>query len=127
HGTIPTVRPNHRGVVTQGRTKAMTRKTWFTLGGGLASVALLAASVAVLHAQQQKLPRVDRGKSEIELPIERMIARAENDAKALNNPKVPPGKVAWHANFNDASAAAKKSGKPVLLFQMMGKLDDKFC
>ena len=44
-----------------------------------------------------------------------------------DNPKVQPGKVKWHANFADACAAAQKSGKPVLLFQMMGKLDDQFC
>ena len=43
------------------------------------------------------------------------------------NPKVEPGKVVWHASFADACEAARKSGKPVLLFQMMGKLDDRFC
>jgi len=43
------------------------------------------------------------------------------------NPKVQPGKVRWHATLADACAAASKSKKPVLLFQMMGKLDDQFC
>ncbi len=43
------------------------------------------------------------------------------------NPKVEPGKVKWHADFDTACKAAAKSGKPVLLFQMMGKLDDQFC
>ncbi len=43
------------------------------------------------------------------------------------NPKVEPGKVKWHADFDAACKAAAKSGKPVLLFQMMGKLDDQFC
>jgi hypothetical protein len=43
------------------------------------------------------------------------------------NPKVEPGKVNWHADFDTACKAAAKSGKPVLLFQMMGKLDDQFC
>jgi hypothetical protein len=43
------------------------------------------------------------------------------------NPKVEPGKVRWHPSMADACAAAQKSGKPVLLFQMMGKLDDQFC
>jgi len=43
------------------------------------------------------------------------------------NPKVQPGKVRWHASHKDACAAAVKSKKPVLLFQMMGKLDDQFC
>jgi hypothetical protein len=43
------------------------------------------------------------------------------------NPKVEPGAVTWHASFADACEAAKESGKPVLLFQMMGKLDQRFC
>jgi hypothetical protein len=43
------------------------------------------------------------------------------------NPKVEPGKVKWHPDFDTACTAAAKSGKPVLLFQMMGKLDDQFC
>jgi hypothetical protein len=43
------------------------------------------------------------------------------------NPKVEPGAVKWHATFDDACKASAKSGKPVLLFQMMGKLDEKFC
>jgi hypothetical protein len=43
------------------------------------------------------------------------------------NPKVEPGKVIWHPDFDTACKAAATSGKPVLLFQMMGKLDDQFC
>jgi hypothetical protein len=43
------------------------------------------------------------------------------------NPKVEPGKVKWHGDFDTACKAAAKSGRPVLLFQMMGKLDDQFC
>jgi hypothetical protein len=43
------------------------------------------------------------------------------------NPEVEPGLVPWHADFAAACAAAKSSGKPVLLFQMMGRLDQQFC
>ena len=43
------------------------------------------------------------------------------------NPRVEPGKVKWHASFADAQAAAEQSGKPVLLFHMMGQLDRQFC
>lgn len=43
------------------------------------------------------------------------------------NPKVEPGKVKWHKNLEEARAASLKSKKPVLIFQMMGKLDDQFC
>jgi hypothetical protein len=43
------------------------------------------------------------------------------------NPTVEPGKVKWHKSMADAQAAAEKSGKPVLLFHMMGQLDKQFC
>jgi hypothetical protein len=49
------------------------------------------------------------------------------DTKDAANPKVKPGDVKWHPSFAEACKAAEKSGKPVLLFQMMGKLDDQFC
>jgi hypothetical protein len=47
--------------------------------------------------------------------------------KEFVNPRVQPGRVRWHPSLESACEAAKKSGKPVLLFQMMGKLDDQFC
>lgn len=40
---------------------------------------------------------------------------------------VAPGRVAWHASYRDALAASAQSGKPVLLFLLLGKLDDEFC
>jgi hypothetical protein len=43
------------------------------------------------------------------------------------NPRTRPGLVRWHEDFAAACAAARRSGKPVLLFQMMGRLDQKFC
>lgn len=58
----------------------------------------------------------------------------ENPTKLLvrgttpaSNPAVAPGKVRWHPSFAAAQAAAVRSGKPVLLFQMMGRLDQRFC
>ena|SRR5579885_677557 len=75
--------------------------------------------------------RADRGKGVIELPAKKMLAAAAPapapKGDAFVNPKVQPGKVKWHADFETACKAAQKSGKPVLLFQMMGKLDDQFC
>jgi hypothetical protein len=35
--------------------------------------------------------------------------------------------IRWHVSFEQACAASQMSGKPVLLFQMMGKLTDEFC
>jgi hypothetical protein len=79
------------------------------------------------------VPAFDRPKSTIERPTQRLLARQTSVAArvaahlALPNPKVEAGKVRWHQTFADACAAARKSGKPVLLFQMMGKLDERFC
>jgi len=74
----------------------------------------------------------DFGKGAIEIPTEKLLATqtvptAVPSGPAFVNPKVEPGKVRWHKDFDTACRAAKKSGKPVLLFQMMGKLDDRFC
>jgi len=46
---------------------------------------------------------------------------------SLVNRRVKPGDVGWHINFEQACKASKLSGRPVLLFEMMGKLDDEFC
>jgi hypothetical protein len=51
----------------------------------------------------------------------------EDAARRAAEAKVPPGKVEWHADFATACRAARDSGKPVLLFQMMGRLDHQFC
>lgn len=44
-----------------------------------------------------------------------------------DNSAVEPGRVAWHPSFEAARAVSKASGKPVLLFHMMGRLDKQFC
>ena len=41
--------------------------------------------------------------------------------------KVRPGLVTWHQSMADATRRSRKSGKPVLVFHMMGSLDDRFC
>ncbi len=84
---------------------------------------------------------VDLRKSVIELPIKKILAnnRSENSqaqsaetqpvqtrGNHFNNPKVKAGNVEWHPDFEIACAAAGKSGKPVLLFQLMGRLDEQF-
>jgi len=97
--------------------------------GALASVAVLAAGVAVVHAQRTT-PPPDPAKRKLERPLKAVVASskgAKPTASEPDNPKVAPGKVKWHANLAAACAAAEKSGKPVLLFQMMGRLDHKFC
>lgn len=41
--------------------------------------------------------------------------------------KVKPGDVGWHSSFAAACTASEQSGKPVLLFQLLGNLDQEFC
>lgn len=77
-------------------------------------------------------PKVDQTKRDtIELTTHQVVnssaEKPSDKAKKFKNPKVAPGAVRWHANFEAACAASRKSGKPVLLFQMMGNLDDQFC
>lgn len=43
------------------------------------------------------------------------------------NPRVRPGRVRWHDDFEAACAASTRSRKPVLLFHMLGRMDEKFC
>jgi hypothetical protein len=113
----------------------------------LAAMTGLGSTVSTASAQEKtNLPRRDFGKRMIESPLERTLAptgalpilpllpirqilqNADAKANALFvNPKVAPGQVIWHQNFAEACASAKTSGKAVLLFQMMGKLDDQFC
>lgn len=86
------------------------------------------------------VPRLDVGKGAVIEPRVKDIVRgatppapppvappAVNTPKGFVNPKVEAGKVKWHATLEEACAASAKSRKPVMLFQMMGKLDDHFC
>ncbi len=79
-------------------------------------------------------------KARIERSTERLVSRsaaATDDIAKENesgrtpdspaNPTAEPGKVVWHDDLEAACAASRESGKPVLLFQMMGNLDDRFC
>lgn len=43
------------------------------------------------------------------------------------NKEVEPGTIRWHPNLDAALIAAKASHKPVLVFHMMGRLDQQFC
>ena len=91
--------------------------------------------------------RMDIGKSSIEQPVKRVISgnsfmtsgqrlRARPVAKTTDIParssidgggKVSPGMVSWHSTFNNALKASAASKRPVLVFHLMGNLDDRFC
>ena len=70
----------------------------------------------------------DIGKRFIERPVGDFIAAAGGiDDRKFENPKVEPGLVRWHRDFSSACKASGSSGKPVLLFHLLGRLDDRFC
>ena len=74
---------------------------------------------------------LDRTKRVVELSTKRVVkaakpVRANPQADKSDNPRVSPGKVHWASDYAAALAASKKSGKPVLLFKLLGQLDHKF-
>jgi hypothetical protein len=122
------------------------KRTSFCLAAvGLACLATLSAVNAIRSADPPpgpkaqapnppapfpNVPTIPGPKSTIERPTENLLAfrtAAPAADSTFVNPKVEPGKVKWHADFTTACQAAEKSGKPVLLFQMMGRLDERFC
>jgi hypothetical protein len=90
--------------------------------------ACCALGLGTPHGWAQK--PMDVGKKKIEFAAKKLVAEAAPAPRPVatdaDNPTVEPGKVKWHKSFADARAAAKESGKPVLLFQMMGRLDQRF-
>jgi len=109
------------------------------LSAGIISVLLPPlAGISAFGDEPRKPWLADGSKMAIESPVKRLISvtsanpamadrRLSTNDTAVVSPKVLPGKVAWHPDFNSACAAARRSGRPVLLFHMMGKLDDRFC
>src|SRR5262245_43890033 len=75
----------------------------------------------------------DKGKRKLEFPVKAAVQGSAPNPLAPaspakdENPIVKPGEVKWHASFAEARGAGKKSGKPILLFHMMGQLDRQFC
>jgi hypothetical protein len=117
----------------------VNRNTSFWIYSSIGALALFVPAPHAAEPAPVQIP--DDSKVKIERPVENLVrspkSAIENPVKNLTaaktaasdfvNPKVEPGKVKWHADLDAACSAAKKSGKPVLLFQMMGKLDDQFC
>ena len=148
------VQTRDRSAPRGGRT-VTKRRLWWGLTLGLTGTALLAAAVARTRSQPGTTlldatvalgqtyqpgptPGADRGKYIAELPTKKVVAEsapmdetpmtaAEAAAPGDDNPKCEPGKVNWHPDVETACKAAAQSGKPVLVFHMMGKLDDRFC
>ena len=112
---------------------------------GMTCAAVVAGSGTVGRPEK---PRLDVAKGVIERPVKHLVGagkappaagrpaagkstshtppQAKRVEQRFVNPKVAAGKVRWHRDLQAACAAAKRSGKPVLLFQMMGRLDQRF-
>ena len=101
----------------------------FPLRAGVFLLVGVLAATAALGDDKPPIRVRDVGKAAIELPSKGLLTQSQPALPATTpaGPKVMPGKVRWHADFAAACAAAKTSGKPVLLFHLMGKLDDRFC
>jgi len=89
-------------------------------------VILLTGAASLSGGAQER--RMDMTKSVIEAPTKRLLSVPSPLAigKQQVDRPVQPGLVRWHADFASACLASKSSGKPVLLFQMMGKLDREY-
>ena len=76
----------------------------------------------------------DRTKRLVVEPVVEAVVRGaqpsaparEPAARSDDNPRVEPGKVQWHDDVAAATSAARRSGKPVLVFHLLGQLDQRF-
>lgn len=59
-------------------------------------------------------------------PLDRAALQEPTVVPEADNPAVKPGKVNWHEDVAAAIAAAKISRKPVLVFHLLGELDQRF-
>lgn len=78
--------------------------------------------IAALATAAQAQQTADAGKSVVELPIKDRLGASFGAVAPVGT-----GLVRWHASPAAARAAAARSGKPVLLFQLLGRLDEEFC
>lgn len=87
--------------------------------------ASIAATAVVSHASNSVRPIAAPAPTRSQPSSDPVVSRSNGTNRSED--KVQPGFVAWHSNFSEACETSKRSGKPVLLFEMLGKLDDEFC
>ncbi|MFK7767520.1 MAG: hypothetical protein AB8B55_09895 [Mariniblastus sp.] len=108
----------------------------------IAALPIFAAEVPHSKVLPKKPIVSDASKRFVEFKLESKLVQSakvetlENDLKRVQearaekldtgNPKVEPGKVNWHKDFESACLASQASGKPVLHFQLLGQLDQRF-
>ena len=60
-------------------------------------------------------------------PAAAVPAQPVAETASLASPPAAPGLVRWHGSVDAARGAAAASGNPVLVFQLLGRLDDELC
>lgn len=92
-------------------------------------VGLLALTTATPSPAGAQERRSDFSKMAVESPVKRLLSVPSplSLERMPANRKMQPGLVHWRADLESACEAAKTSGKPVLLFQMMGNLNQEYC
>lgn len=78
-----------------------------------------------LNRRDPQLKIDDSSKLEIEAPTKQRLSVSKR-ALEESNPQVKPGDVHWHKDLSTACDASQQSGKPVLLFHLLGQLDQQF-
>ena len=53
--------------------------------------------------------------------------KTEGAAPEASTTKTAPGLIRWHDSIEAATLASRTSGRPVLRFQLLGRLDERFC
>ena len=80
---------------------------------------------AVVDVSKRKIEITAEGF--LESPAERTLDSAGNVQPVDDDhPSCQPGLVNWHDSFESACIASRQSGKPVMLFQLLGQLDQRF-
>ena len=102
----------------------------------IALLVLLLGVFAADRAFANDSPSLDVRKSIIESPVKSILFTPHMKPKLKEiasldknqrRDKVKPGLVNWHDSMEEAKKAAERSQKPILVFHMMGNLDDRFC
>lgn len=78
-----------------------------------------------IKAPSLTVPKKSHKRSAFKATVRHMISLDES--KILSPKGAKPGLVNWHGTMKSSMKAAKSSGKPIFVFQLMGDLDDEFC
>ncbi len=99
--------------------------------GGIVVLLVNSGVVGLSDQPSQTKPPVDIPKRILQAPLKRLVQSAQAadgtaSPMAPKNSKIEAGKVNWHASFDAAKTATQQSRKPILLFQLLGRLDNRF-